>query len=99
NPDVVLNPNDHPDHIATGNIVQNLASIPHLQQLLFIGYNSIANGETLILSDLFWKTAMFAAYEKAVYDNCGYSTLGENPELYLKLCCRKPNFTPIPRTS
>lgn len=93
NPNIIINPNDHPDHIATGNIIQNIAAINRLHRLLFVGYSSIASGEILALTDLFWKTSLFAAYEKAVYDNCGYSTLAENPELYFKLCCRKPNFT------
>lgn len=92
NPHTGINPNDHPDHIATGNLVQSIPAINGLHQLLFIGYSSIAQGDILTSSDLFWKTGMFAAYEKAVYDNCGYSTLSENPELYFRLCCRKPEY-------
>jgi hypothetical protein len=93
NPDIAVNPGDHADHIASGNMIQSISTIDRLHQLLFIGYSSIAHGNILGLADLFWKTGMFAAYEKAVYDNCGYSTLAENPELYLTLCCRKPDFT------
>ncbi len=93
NPDPGINSNDHPDHIATGNIIQNITTITGIHQLLFVGYSTIDRGDILSLPDLFWKTGIFAAYEKAVYDNCGYSTLAENPELYFKLCCRKPKFT------
>lgn len=96
NPDVLMNPNDHPDHMATGDIIQNMASINCVHQLLFAGYSTIAQGDTLTSPDLFWKAGMFAAYEKGVYDNCGYSTLAENPELYLKLCCRSPTFSSVP---
>jgi hypothetical protein len=95
NPELVKNPNDHPDHIATGNLIQNISIITRMHQLLFIGYSSIEQGDILTLPDLFWKTGMFAAYEKSVYDNSGYSTLAENPELYFKLCFRKPDVTTV----
>ncbi len=95
NPDVVKNPNDHPDHIATGNLIQSISIIASLRQLIFIGYSSIVHGDILTLPDLFWKNGMFAAYEKSVYDYCGYSTLAEDPELYFKLCCRKPAVTTV----
>ncbi len=90
---MVVNHDDHPDHIATGNLIQSISILTSMHQLLFIGYSSIAQGSTLTLHDLFWKTGMFTAYEKSVYDNSGYSTLAENPELYFKLCCRYPDIT------
>ncbi len=98
NPDMLINPGDHPDHIATGCIIQNMASINCMHQMLYIGYSSIPQGDILSLPGLFWKSGMFAAYEKAVYDHSGYSTLAENPELYFKLCCRKPNFITVQPT-
>jgi len=41
-------------------------------QVVFAGYSSISQEDILTLPDLFWKTGMFAAYEKFFYDNCEY---------------------------
>src|SRR6185312_8139294 len=41
NPHTEINPDDHPDHIATGNLIQAIPGISRLHQLLFIGYSSI----------------------------------------------------------
>ncbi|MES2645956.1 MAG: PIG-L family deacetylase [Bacteroidota bacterium] len=90
NPDPVPNPGDHADHISTGIAVGQLNVTKSFKQFLYVGY-SIQNLETqLSQSDMFWKVSMFAAYEKAVFDYCGYSTLKENTDLYLRWCCSKP---------
>jgi hypothetical protein len=92
NPDITTNPDDHADHIATGQAIQNMSIIETLQQLLFVGYSITSAREELHVTDLFWKAGMLAAYEKAVYDLCGYSTLEENPALYVRWCCSRPKF-------
>ena len=96
NPDININPNDHPDHMATGAALQQMGALSKLYQLLFLGYSSCNNGEQLSPPDFFRKTGMFAAYEKAVYDACGYSTLAENAELYGRWCCSKANVIELP---
>ncbi len=86
NPDKVANPDDHPDHSATGQAVTQIASSSIFIQNLFVGYsvNNVENN--LSETDLFWKAGMFAAYEKTVFDLSGYSTLREGLEIYNKWC-------------
>ena len=95
NPDTAINPNDHPDHLATGHAIQAMPIISSLHQLLFVAYSVGAIQENQSLTDLFWKVGMLAVYEKAVYDLCGYSTLKENTGLYLKWCCSSPKFLQV----
>jgi hypothetical protein len=92
NPDVGENPNDHTDHITTGQALQEMTIIASLRQALFVGYSVSNAQENLHLKDLFWKAGMFAAYEKAVYDNSGYSTLQESVSTYLRWCLSSANF-------
>ena len=68
NPDTCANPNDHPDHIATGQAIQATTINSCARHVLFVGYNVSNASENLNGTDLFWKTGMFAAYEKAVFD-------------------------------
>ncbi len=95
NPDTELNTNDHTDHITTGQAIQNMPIISTLRQALFIGYSNSDTQENLSAKNLFWKAGMFAAYEKAVFDNSGYSTLKENVAVYLKWCLRSADFITI----
>lgn len=95
NPDAGANPNDHPDHIATGQAVQVMTIISTLRQALFVGYNVSNASENLNGTDLVWKAGMFAAYEKAVYDNSGYSTLHEGVDTYLTWCLCNAAFITI----
>lgn len=92
NPDTTNNPNDHPDHITTGQAIQAMPIISSLQQALFVGYNVNSVPEDLGGTDLFWKVGMFAAYEKAVFDGSGYSTLNEAITTYLGWCFRSASF-------
>jgi hypothetical protein len=94
-PDPLVNPGDHPDHVATGVAIQDMSDINTFQQLLFPGYCSKSAPGEQLQKDLAWKAGIFAAYEKAVYDCCGYSTLKENPDLYANWCCRKANVEVI----
>ena len=98
NPDTTVNPNDHPDHIMTGRAIQSMTIITSLYQLLFVGYSVSSVAGKLALTDLFWKAGIFAAYEKAVYDLCGYSTLREDSDLYVSWCSCKPGFLEISPT-
>lgn len=92
NPDTAANPNDHADHIATGHAIQCMPVISALRQQLFVGY-SVSNAvENLDETDLFWKAGMFAAYEKAVFDSSGYSTLREGIHIYFRWCVSKAAF-------
>ncbi len=92
NPDTISNPNDHPDHIITGQAIQAMTIISDLRQALFIGYNVSNSQQKLHGTDLFWKAGMFAAYEKAVFDGSGYSTLQEGIHLYLQWCLSSADF-------
>ncbi|MEO6730209.1 MAG: hypothetical protein ABIN01_03245 [Ferruginibacter sp.] len=95
NPDPTANPGDHTDHAMTGNAIQDMTIITTLHQSLFMGYSVASVQESLTSNELFWKAGMFAVYEKAVYDLCGYSTLKEDAELYVKWCSSKATFLTI----
>ncbi|MDQ3845766.1 MAG: PIG-L family deacetylase [Bacteroidota bacterium] len=95
NPDTSTNPKDHSDHIATGQAIQAMGIISSLQQALFIGYNVSNASDNLPRTDLFWKAGMFAAYEKAVFDGSGYSTLQEGIHTYLEWCLRSADFITV----
>ncbi len=99
NPDAAINPGDHSDHVMTGHAVQSITSVKSFHQLLFVGYSVSTMHDDLPITDLFWKAGMLAAYEKSVYDLCAYSTLRENPDLYVKWCCTRPQFLTILSTS
>ncbi len=92
NPDSRRNPKDHIDHITTGQAVQEIPAISELRQALFVGYSVSNTIENSSATDLFWKTGMFAAYEKAVYDSSGYSTLQESSSTYLRWCLSSADF-------
>ena len=92
-PDVDQNPNDHADHIATGQALQQMSIVSNLNQALFIGYSVEAVNNELAPTDLFWKAGMFAAYEKTVFDNSNYSTLKESVTTYLRWCLCSARFT------
>lgn len=95
NPDTVANPDDHSDHRATGQAIQQIPSTGTMIQNLFIGY-SVNNAENkLSQDDLFWKAGMFAAYEKTVFDLSGYSTLREGLEIYNKWCLSAAKFITV----
>lgn len=96
NPDVVKNPDDHIDHILVGEVVQNIPLVKRATQFLFTGYSICSNNGVLHASDMFYKIGMFAVYEKAVYDICGYSTLAEDPHIYKDWCLAKSNFEMLP---
>ncbi len=84
-PDERHNPGDHPDHRATGTALQSLVGCSHI---CYGGYNGKGTPEPLCPEASFWKTGMFAAYEKTVFDLTGYSTLREAPETYVNWTLR-----------
>lgn len=86
NPDTSKNPNDHPDHINTGLAVESILPSDGFQKALFTGYGVVDKNDMLKPTEIFWKSAMFAVYEKAVFDASGYSTLREDRSLYAKWC-------------
>ncbi len=92
NPDTCTNPNDHTDHITTGQAIQDMTIISTLRQALYVGYSVSNVQKNLPLTDLFWKAGMFVAYEKAVFDSSGYSTLQESVSTYLRWCLSSANF-------
>ncbi len=91
NPSPTENPHDHPDHKATGQAVQALSHRFLCRQTLFAAYGN-SSLKVLPPKDIFWKSGMVATYEKAVFDACGYSTLGENVLLYQKWILSAPQF-------
>lgn len=93
--DTTINPGDHSDHYATGSAVQAMAIISTLKQALFVDYNISNDPADLTGTDLFWKSAMFAAYEEAMYKGSGHSTISENPVLYIGWCLRSAHFRTI----
>jgi hypothetical protein len=95
NPDIAINRDDHPDHIMTGQAIQDMTIITNVHQVLFVGYSVSSVAEQPPLNELFWKAGMFAVYDKAVYDFCGYSTLREKADTYIKWCCTRPEFIRI----
>lgn len=86
-PEEVSNPHDHPDHRATG---AALFSIDHSGYChsLFAGYDNLCS-ETMSPHDMFWKVGIFAAYDRSIFEECGYSTIAEDPQLYQKWCTTK----------
>ncbi|MEO9013246.1 MAG: PIG-L family deacetylase [Ginsengibacter sp.] len=82
-PDIENNPLDHADHQSTGRAILSLKNLPSCIKVLFKGYsNSCIN--RLTCEEVFWKASIFAAYEKTVFENTGYSTLREDMKLYQK---------------
>jgi GlcNAc-PI de-N-acetylase len=86
NPDKAANPDDHADHICTGEALSQICCNSTFMQRLFVGYSVNNTKNKLTETDLFWKAGMFAAYEKTVFDLSGYSTLREGLEIYYKWC-------------
>jgi hypothetical protein len=95
---MISNPDDHSDHYATGSAVQAMGIISTLGQALFVGYNINNNPANLTGVDSFWKSAMFAAYEAAMYKSSGHSTIGEAPSKYIGWCLRSASFRTIVQT-
>ena len=81
NPDTTQNPRDHCDHVATGIVMESMKAFNNAHQFLYNGYSVAAGKSQLSPDELFWKIGMFAAYEKTVFDTCGYSTLRETQQL------------------
>jgi hypothetical protein len=92
NPDRNANPNDHKDHTATGQAVQDLPLIAQLPQALYVGYSLNKSDGDLDMEGMFWKVGMFSAYEKAVFDSIGYSTLRESIRTYSRWCTCKAHY-------
>jgi hypothetical protein len=95
NPEASANPNDHPDHIATGQAVQSMPMLSRFKQSLFVGYSVSKEMEKLQGAELFWKVGMFSAYEKAVFDWSGYSTLKEGIDIYTGWCLSSSCFITV----
>jgi hypothetical protein len=91
NPDTTVNAGDHSDHLAVGQAVQQMSILSTLNQAKFVDYNLINYPADLTGEDLFWKVAMFAAYEKAMFDASGHSTINEDPS-YVQWCLISAHF-------
>ncbi|MGN6618710.1 MAG: PIG-L family deacetylase [Ilyomonas sp.] len=95
-PDRKRNPDDHADHIATGQAIQQIPFISGFKQLLYTDYSVNSNNEKQMTGEeLFWKIGIFSAYEKTVYDICGYSTLKEGVSTYVNWCLSTAEFISI----
>jgi hypothetical protein len=95
NPDNVANPDDHADHRATGQAIQQISSAGTSIQKLFVGYSVNNTENNLTENHLFWKAGMFAAYEKTVFDLSGYSTLREGLDIYNRWCLSAAKFITV----
>lgn len=95
NPDISLNPIDHADHGATGRAIERMNFNVTNNQIKYSGYNAGNTTHSINENDLFWKIGMFAAYEKAVFDNSGYSTLREDAHIYIKWCLDFAHFITV----
>jgi len=68
NPDRKKNVNDHPDHIATGLVLQDMSLIECFHQSLFVGYDlqklhkKLLFPKRLKMCRMFWKKAIFCVY-------------------------------------
>lgn len=90
-PDERINPLDHADHKSTGRAILEMKNLPVCTIVLFKGYgNNCSN--SLTAEEVFWKAGIFAAYEKTVFEQTGYSTLAENINLYQKWLLSRPEF-------
>jgi hypothetical protein len=90
-PEESSNPHDHPDHRETGAALFAIRSSVYSHSL-FAGYQNSCS-EMMSPHDVFWKVGIFAAYDSSVYEECGYSTIGEDPQLYQKWCTTKSQRT------
>lgn len=95
NPDIAVNPDDHADHRATGQAIQQTSSAGKFIKRLFVGYSVNNTENKLSENHLFWKAGMFAAYEKAVFDLSGYSTLREGLDIYNRWCLSAAKFITV----
>ena len=95
--DTTINPGDHSDHVTTGQAVQAMEIISSLNQALYIDYALSSFPPDLTGANFFWKSGMFAAYVRALYDSCGYSILSEgaDPSGYIGLCSRSAHFRTV----
>ena len=84
------NPGDHPDHITLGKIIKEICRRTHTKSKIYNGYsagkNNFYENQNPVSPDLFWKIGMFAVYEQTVFDLAGYSTIKEDPKLYIHWC-------------
>jgi len=96
--DTILNPGDHSDHLETGMAVQAMNIPSGLYQVLFVDYATLNDPPDLTGTDLFWKSAMFSAYEEAMYNGSGHSTISESPGSYIGWCLRSARFRIISPT-
>lgn len=93
-PEKENNPMDHADHYCTGRAINSLRNLPIHTKILFKGYGNSCTNQ-LTAEEVFWKAGTFAAYENTIYDKTGYSTLGENLELYKKWILSRPEFNKV----
>lgn len=84
NPSPELNPNDHPDHVATGQAMNEVELKPIGKRFLYRGYSTSSEAARLKTINTYLKKALFSTYEKTLFQECGYNTLAEDPDLYDK---------------
>jgi hypothetical protein len=87
--DESINPGDHSDHWHTGQLIEeSFLGNSDYRLVSFVGYSLPCAADDLIGAEAFWKAGMFAAYEKAVYDATGHSTIAESQK-YLTWCVKQ----------
>ncbi len=88
NPDLVKNFDDHSDHIAAGLLMDSCKIPETLKRRLFTGYSCHLSAPLLPAEKIFWKSALFAAYQTTVFNISGYDTLREGVSIYREWCVR-----------
>lgn len=84
--DPIFNPSDHPDHLVTGAAVNQAADNGNSWNLVwFAGYTvGMSSQERISELSLAYKVLSFMAYDQALLNECGHSTIGENPQQYYR---------------
>jgi hypothetical protein len=97
-PDPSINPGDHSDHRATGQVVQVLPGWERYDRRLYQDYVLAQYPADLAQHDVFWKVGMLAAYEKSVVDLWGPSEIGEDDSrsILVKWCLVKNRVRRLP---
>ncbi|EGL15477.1 MULTISPECIES: PIG-L family deacetylase [unclassified Paenibacillus] len=93
--DPTLNPNDHSDHILTGQAVEALPKYKQYRPFSYIGYDLIHYPADLKNDDLFWKVGQFTVYDQTLYELSKYSILKRASSTFISFCLRSARFREI----
>ena len=92
----VLNPGDHSDHYSAGLAVEAMPKYFRCHRYAYLGYALSESPPDLTGDDLFWKYALFIAYDRTLFDLTRYSLLKLAPATYITFCQRAGQFRYTP---